>query len=99
MNSKRIQNNIEYIIGLFEFYCKLKIDEYANFKQHNNGDLAVYFTHNAKSLIIYYENFKDEYVLCDLNVSGNKNGSHKYHIQQRKNTLPSLIRFISTLHR
>lgn len=96
-NIRKIENNVDYIVALFLNIANISINKDDNFKQ-GLDDLEVYFTSMGNNYRLVYDDFRDEYLLYHLNHLQNPSKAHKYHKQTTNLSLPSLIKYISSLH-
>lgn len=96
-NSRKIENNIEFIKNLFLNIVKMPLDTDLNFKQ-GVDDLDVYFTLRGDSYKLVYNQFKDSYFLSHFNRGSNKKEAIHFHTQFESLSLPNMVKFISTVH-
>lgn len=96
MNSKKIENNIEFIINLVKRFLNLDIDE-SYFKQ-GIDDMELYLTYLGQQYVIKYDDYRDVMVLCHKNMSGANKKKTSYHREFDSHSYPTLIKKLSTRH-
>lgn len=95
--SRKIENNIEFIKNLFLNIVKMTLDDDKNFKQ-GLDDIEIYFTRFGEQYKLIYSEVKDTYILLHFNHGSNAKGSIHYHKQFESLSLPNMVKFISTVH-
>lgn len=97
--SRKIENNIEFIKNLFLNIVKMTLDDDKNFKQGVEG-IELYFSLRGDSYKLIYSELRDVYILLHFNsiYGSNGSGSIHYHKQFESLSLPNMVKFISTVH-